>query len=286
MEFSFKASQSFVLREGWVQKAIIELSERPNVNVFSKRDGVIYLGIGSNMVTALKYWLDAAGIITSNAKKIPVLTPFGKMVKEYDPYLESSFVWQLIHLRLIENKKAAPLFWVLFNVLRPEESFSKESFCEEASMFIAKNNAKPNPQYIDDDFSVLMRSYISTSKSDPEDNMDCPLSSLGLIKQLSRDQYRKQSVSLEILDPRIVLLGICESAAGKDTIAFDDVVATQGGPCSAFNLDRNSLMTVVLRLSNMGYLSLAKTAGLNTIYLKNKSFSLKEAFEDYFGGKK
>ena len=285
MAISFKASQSFVLRDGWVQKAFIEMEKQPDVNVFSKKDGVIYLGVGSNMVTSIKYWLDAAGIIKPGSKKIPELSELGALIQKYDPFLESTLSWSMIHMRLARNFESAPLFSFLFNCLDVAESFTKESFKEDVSKYIESKGEVPNSQYIEDDFGVLVRSYISTGKSDPEDNMDCPLSSLGLLKQIGRGQFRKTPISLEVLDIHVVYYLLKSLLGKKDSITFDDAVSLPEGPCKIFNLDRTSLMSILIMLDNAGFVKVTRTAGLNTIYFNRKTYKLKDLFEDVLGGK-
>ena len=284
MEISFKASQSFVLRDGWIQKAFIEMKQHPGVNVFSKKDGVVYLGVGSNMVTSIKYWLDASGVIEQTPRKISELSELGSLIDKYDPFLESSLSWQLIHTQLARNFESAPLFWILFNVLSASESFTKESFVEDTLSYLESRGITANQQYIEDDFGVLVRSYISAGKSDPEDNMDCPLSTLALLKQTGRGQFRKAAMPLEMLDPRVVFYLTKSIIGKKDSATFDDIVSMKEGPCKVFNLDRTTLMSIFMALDNMGLVKVTRTAGLNTIYFNRKNYRLKELFEDVMGG--
>ena len=58
MALKLKRSESFYIREGWIEKAINTIKEADH-NIFTKNEGVRYLGIGSNMVKGLKYWLKA-----------------------------------------------------------------------------------------------------------------------------------------------------------------------------------------------------------------------------------
>lgn len=285
MKNNFKGSQSFVLRDGWVQKSFIEMRAHPDVNVFSKKDGVIYLGVGSNMVTSVKYWLDAAHIIKAGPKKISVLSELGKLIEDHDQYLESTLSWNLIHIQLAKNFESAPLFWILFNYLDAGESFTKESFVEDAVKYFEDLGEAPNRQYIEDDFGVLVRSYISTGRPDPEDNTDCPLSSLGLLKQIGRSQYRKTQISLENLDMHVIYYLVKSSLGKKDSATFEDIASMPEGPCKIFNLDRTTLMSLFMSLDNAGYVKVTRTAGLNTIYFNKKTYKLKDLFEDVLGGK-
>ena len=65
----FKKNESFYIRDGWMEKAINTIKNNEGTNIFAKNDGINYLGIGSNMVKGLKYWLQASRIIESSANK-------------------------------------------------------------------------------------------------------------------------------------------------------------------------------------------------------------------------
>jgi hypothetical protein len=280
-QFNFKSSQTFTIRNGWIPKAIVELEKNPKENVFSKTAGVVNLGIGANMVPSLKYWLDAAGITESNKKKHTALSDFGNQIQKYDPFLEKDLSWELIHANLVANMEYAPLFWILFNRLPTNAYFSKDSFVDDAQKFFYEHKADDvKVDYIADDFSVLTRSYLRGKKEDPEDNAECPLSRLGLIKEEEKSAFSKKGISLRILSPFVVYFTFHKAVGKKDSIAFEDAVELIDGPCRLFNLDRSSFMAVLMKLANKNYLSVIKTAGLNTIYFNKKEYSLEDVFKD------
>jgi hypothetical protein len=233
------------------------------------------------MVPSLKYWLDAAGITETGKKKRTELSDFGTLIEQYDPFLEKDFSWELIHTQLVSNDEHTPLFWILFNRLPSCAIFSKESFIEDAQKFFYERKADDvKVDYIEDDFGVLVRSYVRSRKEDPEDNVECPLSRLGLVKQEGRDEYCKQSISLKIISPFAVFYSFRKAVGNVDSVAFEDSLDLTNGPCHIFDLDRNLFMAILMKLANMGYINVVKTAGLNTIYFNRKSYSLKDAFQD------
>jgi hypothetical protein len=60
-EFRFGGHQTFTLRIAWLPKAAaaIEAGEDPLTNPL---DGVVSLGLGQNMVEALRCWIEAFGV--------------------------------------------------------------------------------------------------------------------------------------------------------------------------------------------------------------------------------
>ena len=66
-KIKMKGHESFSIREGWLTKGLIEVSN--NSKVFSEKDQTDIFGIGTNMVKSLKYWLQATSLINDNKKK-------------------------------------------------------------------------------------------------------------------------------------------------------------------------------------------------------------------------
>lgn len=52
----------FILEMDWFEKALNSINELEN-NIFYKNEGMKILGIGSNMVKSLKYWLFSSNVI-------------------------------------------------------------------------------------------------------------------------------------------------------------------------------------------------------------------------------
>ena len=60
-KIKLKGHESFSIREGWITKGIFEIKN--NSKLFSEKNLTDILGIGTNMVKSLKYWLITSGII-------------------------------------------------------------------------------------------------------------------------------------------------------------------------------------------------------------------------------
>ena len=105
-----KRHGTFHIRDGWMEKALNAINENnDDKSIFRKEVGVANLGIGSMMVTSLRYWMIASEIIN---EKDSQLTDFGRLLIEYDRYLDESFSWWMIHLHLVSNFNDSPVFRV------------------------------------------------------------------------------------------------------------------------------------------------------------------------------
>lgn len=292
-KLSFKRNESFSLRNGWTQKAIIEIENNPDTNVFSKDRGCELLGVGSNMVNSIRYWLTAAGILDGKGSRATSsLSQFGRLIAEHDKYLESKSIWFIIHYNLVSNSSESPLFGVLFHDCPLLYSFEKKDFADFAKEVLERRyeGFTANEEYISSDSSVLLRSYVRSDYDDPENDVDCPLSRLGLLR-LDKSIYKKTSPDLSDLDPRIfyyVLIKEMKNAKMSGAIDISEILDMKNGPCSVFNLDASMLMAILISLDTSGYIRLSKTAGLNMVYPEKyeKGYSLESLFGDIFGGEK
>src|ERR1039458_8787165 len=116
--FRFSGHQTFPLRIAWIPKALGEIvhGRDPLTNI---DEGITKLGLGKNMVEALRCWIEAFQI-ANRSDRSWVLTPIGKLIFHpkdgLDPYLEDISTSWLLHW-LISTNSHSPFFaWeCLFN---------------------------------------------------------------------------------------------------------------------------------------------------------------------------
>ena len=135
-----------------------------------------------------------------------------------------------------------------------------------------------DPQYeisersLSDDCNCLIKTYFA-EKSDlknPEDNMICPFSDLGLIKKehiRGKDEIIYKTVpERNKLDKLIVLYVIMDNLGDKQSTTIKNLIEDENNIGSIFNLDKNTINYYIDILRDEGYLRVNRTAGLNTIY--------------------
>ena len=279
MALKFKRHESFRIRDGWVEKALNTINENEGISIFSKNEGVAYLGVGSNMVKSIKYWLTAMKLIQNRENS---LSDRAKMLLKYDPYLDSRFSWWFLHYCLVENREDAPVFHSAFNDFS-DKTISKNVMVEK----MAENFGKEDIINIDSlaaDVNVFFQSY-TTEKTDndsnPEDNMACPLEALKLFRKDSSDTYTKLIPNYSSLDYRLVYYSLM-CAFDADSFSIDDAMFKVNGPGRVFNLDKTLLLSYLNDMKNEELIDINRTAGLNMIYFR-KRMSIEELFFEYFG---
>lgn len=280
MNIKFKRSESFYIRDGWFQKAIHAI-DKSNENIFSKNRGVEVLGIGSNMVKGLKYWLSTSDVIEANAS-MTKLSKFGNLLLRYDPYLEDDFSWFLIHLNICRKFEDAPIFNQVFN--RAPIAFEKNDMIQVIVELIRDMDASQDlkSNYVAEDMNVFLKTYtIEDKEGNPEDNYICPLSNLGLIEK-KKDLYYKRRPKYANLSYLVVYYALILQY--KKSFTIEDSLKDFNAPVLLFNLDKNMFMQYLDEMRKEGLITINKTAGLNTVYFEEK-LSLEQIFKKHFGGK-
>ena len=114
----FRAHETFFIRKGWLSKGI-KYVEQTEGRVFIDKENnpMDVLGIGSNMVKSLRYWMQAVGITYENAatKRVQKFTDLGNLIRENDRYIEELGTLLLLHYELATNKELATSWYVFFN---------------------------------------------------------------------------------------------------------------------------------------------------------------------------
>lgn len=81
---AFGRHETFPLRFGWLTKGFAAWSEDPNI--FEDEAAIVKLGVGKNMVDAIRYWMTASQIIKTKERAIQP-TELGKCIFSQDGWI-------------------------------------------------------------------------------------------------------------------------------------------------------------------------------------------------------
>jgi hypothetical protein len=188
--FRFSGHQTFPLRISWLPKAVqgISSGHDPLTNI---DEGIVSLGLGKNMVEALRCWIEAFQI----ASKRPTgwrLSPIGALVfspsNGLDPFLEDHASNWLLHW-LISTNVTAPFFaWeCLFNRWSAPE-FSASPVIEAFRNESEQNQKSASIVTLNQHWEVFLHSYRPPRGTRADDHLDSALSVLGLIQESGERQ--------------------------------------------------------------------------------------------------
>ena len=272
-----KGHEKFHLREGWIAKGLYGVSANPGV--FSGSDGTDQLGVGTNMVKSIKYWMLAMGLIKEGQKNGAELTDLGKMILKYDPFLEDDLSLWLLHSYISKNNFRSTVWYLFFNKCQAEEFTKEELYTVLRKELISYAETDSFPESsLKDDIDVLLNMYSKDTKNDdPEDKNKCPLASLKLIKK-EGDMYYRQQPDMRHFRDEIILYELGNIFEEESSIGIDYVAELAA---NIYHLSRVAINTILDRLDNAGYITVNRTAGLDEIY-PNKKISVKKIIEDYY----
>ena len=285
----FRAHDTFFIRKGWLNKGMKNVRNDPQVFMGANGNPMDILGIGANMVKALRYWLQAVGLTEEPAagRKVQNFTGFGTVVYENDPYIEEIGTFWLLHYKLATNKTEATAWYYFFNEFKLSE-FTRDDFVVQLNNYIRINDDEVSERSLEDDYNCIINTYVPRIKSNPEkvqpeSNIDCPLGELGLIDIVNKKEkiYKKTTPKKDTLHPLILLSVIVDQAVGQREIKISEI---QNNSCNAgkvFNLDIITLTNLLYKIELMGYIKVVRTAGLDVIRIE-REIDFLECVREYY----
>lgn len=278
MPMKFRAHETFFIRKGWLSKGMKHVRNKQDVFVDRDENPMDVLGIGSNMVKALRYWLQAVGLTQEpNAgRRVQTFTDLGNSVYNHDRYIEELGTLQLLHYKLASNKSDATAWYFFFNEFNMTE-FTKEDFVGSLQNYVLmdKESVSAAIRSLNDDFTCIISTYLPRYKSNPgkvspENNIDCPFGELGFVDMLNKKTYRKSIPAADSFNPWVILAIIFDQAGGRQEIGLNELLTAKCNIGRIFNLDAITMLEVLHRIEKIGELKIIRTAGLDIIRLTNQ----------------
>lgn len=289
----FAKHETFHIRDGWLYKGLRAIQENPNI--FLSDDAPEQLGLGNNMVRALRFWLQATGLSNeewSNRTKEQFPTKFGELVLDCDPYLELDGTLWLVHYHLVSSRELATSWYWFFNHYAPVD-FTRAEFVERLSQWISVQdedeiNRKISERSLQKDFDCLVRTYLPSRRDrSPEDQLECPLSTLELIAS-SKDydevmgkhvyRYRLLPADSKTISPLIFLYILLDrqrkARADADQVNLNVALREAKNVGRVFNIGMRAFEELLTKLEN-GYpewrIHLTRTGGLDQLTLPSEN---------------
>lgn len=272
-----KGHEKFHLREGWITKGLYGVSNNPKV--FTGNEGTDQLGVGTNMVKSIKYWMLAMGLIGEDQRNGAELTELGKMIFKYDAFLEDDVSLWLLHSFIAKNSFRATVWYLFFNKCQAEEFTKEELFTvlKKELIAYAETDAFPDSS-LRDDIDVMLNMYSKNIvNDDPEDKNKCPLASLKLIRK-EGDIYYRQQPDMRHFRDEIILYELGQIFETESSVSIDSVAELAA---NIYHLSRVAVNNILDRLDNAGYITVNRTAGLDEIY-PNDKIPVDKVIEDYY----
>lgn len=277
-KMAFGRHETFALRYSWLTKGFQALKHNPSV--FESDSATVDLGVGKNMVLAIRYWLRACQMISPTE---PAPTEIGTLILDIedglDPYLEDEATIWLIHWLLATNAELATSWFWFFNKFHKPD-FTSQELTTALSDFISDqvtNKKRPALGTIKNDSQILHRMY-SQSKGNTsmplEEALDSPLSLLHIVTQTAGGRsYQSKPEARAGLPIGVLGYAVSQLMSEKNTsaIPIEELMYSKNNyaaPGSVFRLNETDLLTKLERLVDFipGVFEIRETAGIHQLY--------------------
>lgn len=273
IKYTFSGHDSFQCRQLWLKKGYDFVKEEQS---FNSEDAVVKLGVGKNMVSAIRYWMKAFNIIDSKDNPTEFGTKLFDEETGYDPYLEDEASLWLLHYQLVKTGLAS-IYSIIFNEFRKEKLFfTKETFLNYLKRIQEANSELSfNENTVAKDFSVFVNMYKNDSDSnDIEDSFSGILSEIGLLAQMGKgkdEQYQIENNERDSLPDAVVLYSILDNLNYGNSISLNSLEFDTNSPGSVFALNRSGLVNKISGIVKENKdITFTDHAGIKELQFKNK----------------
>jgi len=280
-KIAFGRHGTFILRYSWLTKGFQAFKENPKI--FNNDNATVELGVGSVMVSSIKYWIEAAQLTrrignTSDSS----ITKLGDKIFDkndgLDPYFEDEGTVWLVHWLLATNPEFATTIYWFFNYFHKGE-FTADELQNALNDYIEDSGiSKTSKNTIKSDVSMLLRMYgraTSNASGVIEESLDSPFALFGLISQNVQNKSFK-SILTDKTNLPVNIFGYAVNEfmnyLGKDQLPIEDFIYPKDRSISVngiFRLTENGLVNLLEDLVNEypSNFELRETAGLHQFYI-------------------
>jgi hypothetical protein len=273
----FARHETFHPRYGWLKKGFDAASR--NSHIFSSDNAHIELGVGKNMVKAIRYWSFAFKLIDEvqqNGQRSRTYVPseLGKKLlgeDGWDPYIEDPATLWLLHWNLLKPPCHATAWYATFNYFH-QNIFTADDLLEAIKDYSeqASKKSRATDSSINKDVHCLLRMYTASSSKKllKEDSLDCPFSELGILKHIQDAKHYSFNMGSKFgIAPEIIVAACLDFVSSTEdsakTISISRLLYDIGSPGLVLKLTESSLCDAIEQVSSdKKEVALSETAGL------------------------
>ncbi len=296
----FARHETFHPRYGWFRKAYAQVLDNPRA--FFGDDAPVRIGVGKNMVRAIRFWGLAAKLVTedpdSENRRAPDLmtTALGDALfgtGGWDEYMEDPGTLWLLHWLLLAPPCHLPIWWLAFNEFHAVE-FTEDDLhaAVNTQLDLAAEWRKPHPSSIKKDVGALLRTYAPPDRRGRvpiDDILDCPLRELNLINRSTALGRYRFALGTKVTLPSAILTFatldyLSRLDIGGSTVTLSRLALAPGSPGRVFKLAESELQTgldVTVR-KTPGLDLVAATDGIQLAWSNDRKALARQILDEYY----
>ena len=283
----FSGHETFQCRPLWLKKGYDFVKSG---KTFADEDAVVELGVGKNMVSSIRYWMRAFGLLEDNYQ----VSEFANYLfgdEGQDPYLEDDASLWLLHYNIVSTGHAT-IYSLIFNELRKERmEFSRENF----SKFVELKSKTDlpfqfNKNTIEGDFEVFVKLYLGTdaANKDKEEIVSGIFPELDLVRAIQRTKqptlYHIETNEKQELPNEVLLFAMLSNPNIGMSVSLDSLERDYNSIGSIFAINRTGLVQKIESLcEKYPFLVYKDDSGIRELQMKQK-IDPYEILNDYYNG--
>lgn len=256
---AFARHETFHPRYGWMKKAVD--GALSDARLFTREEAVVDLGVGKNMVRAIKHWGLATKVLepladAEHPRQPGVqVTDFGLRLlgpDGWDPYGEDAGTNWLLHWKLLSPRSLAPIWWVALNEF-PAVQFTADELRTFTQDFLSGVSEwdEPHPSSVSKDVDCFVKMYSvaeAGARTTSDELIDSPFRELGLLRATDKRRTFRFNVGPKPTLPAAVTLYasldflVSTESSGR-TITLSRLANDAGAPGRVFKLTEAALRT-------------------------------------------
>lgn len=276
----FANHQTFHPRFGWIKKGFDAAAADPNI--FNEQSAPVELGVGKNMVDAIRFWSLATKVVARrphpDRPRLSVHTPtnLGRAMLDsrigLDPYVEDPATLWILHWHAVSAPSILPVWRLAFNDFGAVEFTDVELLQYCVDEVAATTWSQPMKSSLQKDVDCLLRMYSrreTQGRQTLDDLLDSPFRELGLIAPSpgsKKGAYRMVRGSKPALPSAAITYAcldyLCRGVDNSRTISLTRLTADPGSPGRILKLSEQDIADAIDESAGVvTHLRLARPAG-------------------------
>jgi hypothetical protein len=283
----FSGHETFPLRYGWLNKVFDAVSETVGVNskdIFSREDSIAKFGVGKNMVSSMKYWGLATGILQESEIGFQV-SEFGRFLmgpRGVDRYLEAPSSLWLLHWNLASDPNRMTTWHWAFNCYSGL-AFDQDQLVRGLTQLCQdKGWGRVSQTTLKRDVDCFVRSYSmghrAAGSAVTEDTLEAPFCELNLIRSSGfRGGFAFQRGPKPDLSDAVFVFALdsfWHRRTDARTMSVETITFDPGSPGRVFKLDEESVIERLTAIedSSQGAFRWTDVSGLKQVARISNNF--------------
>ena len=281
-KYTFSGHESFPCKSLWLKKGYDFCVEGKD---FNNPEAVVGLGVGKNMVTAIRFWLKVFGI-TENDE----VTQLGHYLfndeNGKDRFLEDIATLWILHFNIVFGHEATLYNMFYCGVQRERSHFERDQILTYVKLKMAEAGKISlfNANTVKKDIGVLLQMYTLPRKPLSNEDFSLLLIDLDLIRQNEEGKGYYFNIDGKRRVPNeIFLYGLLKlkESEGDNTMPFETIQENLGLAFCMQDYETVEMLKILSKTYSK-YLAYSEVAGVKQL-LFIKDLKTQKVLDDYYG---